>query len=71
MRKLHPTLFLTVADIFVNLSAGWFGAAFIMPVSYESISNISLVALTVDLVFGTLCFVIAYKLRKIKSNKHD
>lgn len=69
--RIDSTFLLTLANIFDNLSAGWFGTAIIIPVSNASLSNINLIALTVDVVFGTLCFVIAYKLRKIGGKKHD
>lgn len=67
MKKLNPALFLTASDLMVNLAAGWFGAAFILPAFSSGVTNIHSELLIVDVLFGTLCFVIAYQLRKGKS----
>ena len=64
MRKIDPAFLLSLSELFINLSAGWFGAAFIVPLSVESISKINLGILTVNVGFGILCFVIGYFLKK-------
>lgn len=55
-----------IADLFINLSAGWFGAVFIVPVFSDSGLIFSLPVLTGDLVMGILFLVSAIELRKIK-----
>lgn len=64
MKKVHPALFLTTSDIMSNLSAGWFGAALIVPVFSGGPTSFNLLALISDLTSGMVCFVVAYKLRK-------
>jgi len=60
-----PLLLAILSELFVNLSAGWFGAAFIVPISSGKIFPIKLDLLTADIIFGIVCLVIAFKVRKI------
>ena len=54
-----------VSDLFINLSAGWFGAVFIVPVFSDSSLIFSLPVLTGDFIMGILFLVSAIELRKI------
>jgi len=53
-----------ISELFVNLSAGWFGAALIIPIRGRRIGKIKLGLLTINVVFGILFLVFAYTLRK-------
>jgi len=59
--KIWKTL---LSDLFVNLSAGWFGAVFIIPAFTRNSLAIDLPVLTADLVLGILCLVFSYQLKK-------
>lgn len=62
--KVWNSLF---SDLFINLSAGWFGAALIVPTFSESTIVTNLWVLTVDLILGTLFLLLGFlfKNRKI------
>lgn len=62
--KIDSTLLHTLANVFDNLSAGWFGAVFIVPAFSGAPPSFSFSILITDLIFGTVCFVVAYILRK-------
>ena len=67
--KLDAVFFNTLANIFDNLSAGWFGAAFIVPAFSGRPAEFNFPILITDLVFGTVCFVVAYTVRKREGRK--
>lgn len=69
MRKINPQLSLTIADVFINLSAGWFGAAIILPAFSEKSFTFNLPILLFDITFGILSFVIAFRLRQIRRKR--
>jgi len=54
-----------LSDLFINLAAGWFGAAFIVPATAKPSRRVSLWFLTSNMVFSTLFLVLAFKLRKL------
>lgn len=54
----------TLADLFVNLSAGWFGAAVIIPISVKR-SKRKAWALTINTLFGILALGFAILLRSL------
>jgi hypothetical protein len=65
-RTIDNEWFVIAADIFVNLAGAWYAAALIAPVFSESpISAINLDLLLVNLAFGTLSAMIAFRLRKL------
>lgn len=64
MKKINKTVLLTASDVFVNLSAGWFGAAFIVPTFSGAKLSFSFAILITDLIFGIFSFAVAYMLRK-------
>jgi hypothetical protein len=53
-----------VSDLFVNLSAGWFGAAFILPSVSENMARIDFRILTGDIILGILSLILAKVFRK-------
>jgi hypothetical protein len=50
----------TTADLFINLSAGWFGIAFIVPKK----KKVHLRVLTVNILYGIFCLVVSFFIRK-------
>lgn len=59
---MKPILLSILSDLFVNLSAGWFGAAFIVPITTKK-SKIRWWILTVNIAYGILTLVISLILR--------
>ena len=53
---------MTLSDLFVNLSAGWFGAAFIVPLASKR-SKLKIWLLLVNLLFGIITLLAAVLLR--------
>lgn len=51
------------ADLLINLSAGWFGAAFIVSSFTESLGNINIGLLILNGGFGILFLLVAHMLR--------
>ena len=56
MEKINPTFLVIVSDLFVNLSAGWLGAAFIIPATSKAPKdealNIADINARVGIAFG-------------------
>ncbi len=52
-----------LSELLINLAAGWYGAAVIIPIASLKPTVIDLSALTADIIFGTVCIIISYKLR--------
>lgn len=52
-----------LSELLVNLAAGWYGAAVIIPISSPLTTAVDFSALTADIIFGSVCIIIAYKLR--------
>lgn len=50
----------STADLFINLSAGWFGIAFIAPKS----KKLRVPILTMNISYGIVCLLIGFALRK-------
>jgi len=63
-RKIDYLWFLVLSDLFVNLSAGWFGAAFIIPVFSDKPISVNLGILTTDIVLGIVFLILAFRLKK-------
>lgn len=53
-----------ISELFVNLSAGWFGAAFILPAVSENIFTVDPKLLTADIILGILSLILAKVFRK-------
>lgn len=60
---IDPALLVAVGDVFLNLSAGWFGAAIIVPAAYPQESQVSKVYLITNLFCGTVALAIGYQFR--------
>lgn len=67
--RLNNTTKVIFSEFWVNMAAGWFGAAIIIPLSSGTPVQINAIALIVDILFGIFSLVIGYLLRKDK--KHD
>lgn len=65
--KIDPVLAIVFSDLFVNLSAGWLGAAFIVPVISKPPRKISFSLLTINISLAMLSLLIAYVLRKLQN----
>lgn len=57
---MSPVLRNLVSDLFVNLSAGWFGAAFITPNFSQAKRANKFLLLTVNITLGIFCLSVAY-----------
>lgn len=70
MKLIKNSDFLTiVSDLFINLSAGWFGAIIILPNLFNLKSILNLAVLLTNLLFGIISILIAFKL-KIVAKKY-
>ena len=69
MRQLDPIWAAILGDLFVNLSAGWYGLVFITPsfASFQSTGGILL--LLTYAVFGTVSLLASYKCKQITQEK--
>lgn len=63
--QIDPALKNIVSDLFVNLSAGWFGAAFITPNFSQAKRSNKFLLLTVNITLGIFCLVVAYFLKTL------
>lgn len=57
-------VFIILSELFVNLAAGWFAAAFIIPVTGKFPKKLNLWLLTNNLFLGTVSLLAAILLRK-------
>lgn len=64
MLRLDPLFLTIVSDLFVNLSAGWFGAAFIVPVASKK-PKLKWWVLLLNISFGIISLVNAYLIKNI------
>lgn len=55
-------MFLSIADLFINLSAGWFGAAFILPMTVKKF-RVNVQLLILDIACGIVSLLIAIFIR--------
>ena len=62
--KVDPILLGVISDLLVNLSAGWIGAAVILPSQLFKQKRKRLWGLSVNLVCAILALISAYYLRK-------
>lgn len=61
---MDPAFASVIADLLINLSAGWFGAAVIIPINTRQTGKIRFAYLIANLVLATLSLLTAYTLRK-------
>lgn len=59
---VNPVLLATLADFCINISAGWFGAAFIVPVLSKRKKS-RFVSLTINLLLSMMFLIVAFGLR--------
>lgn len=62
---IDPVWLTVFSELFVNLSAGWFGAAVIVPVVSEKPRSVNLWLLIANTLSAIFSLVIAFKLRKL------
>ena len=65
MGKLDPILLTIVSELFINLSAGWLGAAFIVPVTSQASKKVNLRLLTINILSAIFSLTLAFKLSKL------
>lgn len=64
--SINRGLFFTVlSDLFINLSAGWFGAGLIIPTFSGEIVSVNFIVLFSDIFLGIIFLITSYQLRKI------
>lgn len=66
VKRLHPVLLLTISDILANLSAAWFGAAFVVPVFSDKPLSFNISVLIMDIILGIVFGGVAFRIRTIK-----
>lgn len=62
---VDPTFLTVVSELFVNLSAGWFGAALIVPVTSKAPKEINLWILTFNFLIGIFLLIVAFEFRQL------
>ena len=67
MRQIDPTFLQILSDLFTNLSAGWLGAAFVVPIISKRRVKVKLGMLTANILLGIVALLFAYQL-KITAN---
>lgn len=54
-----------VADLLVNVAAGWFGLVFLVPQVEKRRQKRKFFVLTGNILFGIVCLEVAYLLRRL------
>lgn len=62
---MDPFLYIITSNLFVNLSAGWFAAALIIPATSKKNAHLNFWLFTTDFLFGIICLVVAFYLGKL------
>jgi hypothetical protein len=65
LMRFDPILSSVLADLSVNLSAGWVGALVIVPNFSKERGARRLLILTVDILAAIVCLIIAFVLKKL------
>lgn len=60
----RKTWSLLISDLLINLSAGWFGAALIVPTFSNDSLTMNLWILTMDMLLGTLFLTMSFLFRR-------
>lgn len=68
--KIDLNWFEILSDLFINLSAGWFGAVIIVPNFAGLNRSLNFLVLTVDVIFGMFFLVLAFRFKKL-SKRND
>lgn len=61
--SLDPAFLVAIGDVFLNLSAGWFGAAVIFPATQPRSPRENFFYVFSNLLFGAIALAIGYRLR--------
>ena len=61
--NVWPAVFSAISDLLINMSAGWFGAVFIVPNFTRKQGKEKLLVLINDLALGIISLVIAILVR--------
>lgn len=61
---VDPLWLITLSEVLTNLSAGWFGAAFVVPISSKR-PRLKLWILLINIGSGTIAFVSAIVVKKL------
>ncbi|HBQ51304.1 TPA: hypothetical protein DD690_04985 [Candidatus Daviesbacteria bacterium] len=56
--------FSVTSDLFVNLSAGWFAAALIVPSTSKKTLRLNFWLFTFDILAGIFCLVVSFYFKK-------
>jgi len=60
MQKVDPFIFSLLSEFLVNLSAGWFAAAFVVPITTKRPRKVSIRLLTINIILSIVCLLAAY-----------
>jgi hypothetical protein len=60
-----PAWWITFSELFINLSAGWFGATFIIPLSSKAPKRINLWLLTINIGLGIFFLIVSFEFKKL------
>lgn len=63
--ELDIRIFAAIGDVFLNLSAGWFGAAFIVPKTFERSPKEDVLYVGMNIVLGITALAIGFKFRTL------
>jgi hypothetical protein len=63
---MNPLFLVALGDVFLNLAAGWFGAAVIIPGTHARSPRMNLVYIGMNILFGIIALVIGYQLRIVE-----
>lgn len=58
--NIDPALFMAIGDVFLNLAAGWFGAAIIIPGTYPRSTPTNILYVAANILFGMIALAIGY-----------
>ncbi len=56
-------IFVAIGDVLLNMSAAWFGAAFIIPNTYNRTTRDNLSFVTINIILGIMALAVGYKFR--------
>jgi len=61
--ELDPRLLIALGDVFLNLSAGWFGVAILLPWTKPRNQQANVVYVIANFVYGVVALAIGYQFR--------
>ena len=60
---IQPGIFVAIGDVFLNLSAAWFGLAFITPLAHTRTLPENIQYVAYNIIMGVAALAIGYKFR--------